>query len=195
MGYYKAKAEFTRATRAGIIHGHPEHSDPRGRVFELDDTIAQGLVSEGLLVKTSRKNYHETIEGGESDAGQAMVDQVGGKRARVSARLTDAALAQEAAFRKVDISKAKNRGEVIKLINAAETSSAPDEAEGTDNAFSRTGRETADSTLHSRRASPQNDVNESGTVDAEAPALTGGEATEIDADEEAPAGGGNPEGK
>lgn len=188
MGYFKAAKQFTRASRAGIIVGDPKHADARGRFFSMDDAVAAPLVQEGLLEKISAAAYHKGVGDEESDAGQAMVDQVSGKRAKVSARMTDEALAEEAALRKVDISGAKNRHEVIKLINAKETSSAPEDADGTDNAWSRTGRDTADSTLHSRRASPQNDVNDSGTIDT---ARAGTTAIEEIADEEAaPTGGG-----
>lgn len=193
MGYFKALKQFTRASRAGIIVGDPDHRDPRARYLELDDTFAQGLVTEGLIEKTSRGTFHKHMEEAESDAGQALVDQVAGKRPRVSARQTDQALAEEAAIRGVDISKAKNRGEVIKLINAADTSSAPEEAEGTDNAFSRGSRETAESTLHSRRASPQNAVGDSGTVDVDMPAAPATGEAEVAPGEEAPTGGGGGE--
>lgn len=186
MGYYKAKAEFTRASRAGLIVGNPKHADVRARFLSMDEAIAQPLLNEGLIGKVSRSEYHKGIEGAESDAGEALVDQVGGKRAKVSARMTDEALAEEARIRGVDISKAKDRSEVIKAINAKETSSAPDEVDGTDNAFSRTGRETAESTLHSRRASPQNDVSGNGTVDHAAP----GAAVDLEDEEAAPSGGG-----
>lgn len=195
MGYYKANKVFTRATRAGMIVGNPEHKDPRGRYLQLDDATARPLLAEKLISRTTADTYHKHVDG-EVDGGQVLVDQVAGKRPRVSARWTDAALAKEAALRDVDISKAKDRKEVIKLINKVEISSAPDEVGGTDNAFSRTGRETAETTRHSRRASPQNDVGDNGTVDTELPGAAPAAEEEIsDESDEAPSGGGSSEGK
>jgi hypothetical protein len=192
VSYFKAKAFFTRSSPAGIIHGDPNHKDPRGRFLELSDAVAAPLLQAGLIEKTSRSAYHKGIEGQEVDGGDVIVAQVGGKRPPVSARWSNEALAHEAALRGVDASKHTKRGDLIKAINAKDTSSAPEEVDGTDNAFSRTGRESAESTRHSRRASPQNDVNASGTVDTEALAPA---TEEIADEEEAPTGGGASETK
>jgi hypothetical protein len=187
VGYYKAKVQFTEATPRGMIVGHPEHQNPRGRFFKLDDVTAGPLVVDGKIAKITRAAYEKGIEGGEVDGGDVLVHQVSGQRPPVSARWTNDALAAEAALRGVDISKAENRAAVIRLINAKETSSAPDEVEGTDNAWSQSGRETAESTRHSRRASPQNPVGASGSVDtAISPA-----APDVEPEEEAPTGGGS----
>lgn len=189
MAYYKAAIAFTHATVSGMIVGDPEHPDPRGRVFSLNDDVAGPMVSAGLIKKSSKAEYDKAHGHTESDAGEARVAQTAGKRPNVSARMTNDALAREAAIRGVDVSKAKNRSEVIHLINSKETSSAADEVEGTDNAWSRSSGDTNESTLHDRVSSPQNNVGDNGTVNTALPATAVAEEALTADEDEAPSGG------
>lgn len=194
--WIRAKKQFTRRVGLQTVVGHPKHPDPRGRVAEVEEGEAlNNLISRGEAERITRQEYQKELDAGSLEPMQAAVDQVGGKAPRASITMSDGQLNALAAQRGIDISKAKSRSEVVKLINAKDVDVSADE---TRNAFSRTSGDTRDTTLHPQRTGTQADVTDQGTSDRLGFSTTGvstpgaeGSAEGIaDEGDAAPAGGG-----
>lgn len=184
--YLETVAPFTRRIGDNLVVGHPKHRDPRGRFHEVDEgPAAAALIASGKVKPTTRQKFLDAVGELDADAGQVRIDQLAGKRGNVSITMSNEALAREAQERGVDISKAKSRNDVVKLINGHKTD-VSSEAEA-ELPTQTAGRDTADTTNHPVVSSPQNAIP---VVIGAGQAVQGGaEEGVVDADDEAPAGG------
>lgn len=155
--WIKAKGPFTAHLGGAMVVGHPQHPEARGRFAEVDDGAdVTRLIADGHAAKITEEEYRKGIaEDDRPEAGASRLAQLTNEPIKVSPTMSNEFLHAEADKRGIDISAAKNRGEIVKLINGAKVDE-PIKPEGVfDNANSRLAGLTADTTSHPQNSSPQ----------------------------------------
>lgn len=155
--WIKAKSAFNRQIGNSTVVGHPDHPHANGRFAEVEDGHAvDDLVNDGHAERISEEAYRKGISAGTlPDAGEVRQAQLSGDAIKVNPTMSNAFLRQEADKRGVDISGAKDRAAVVKLINAGKPDESGATDEGLDNANSRLSGLTADTTSHPHTSTPQ----------------------------------------
>jgi hypothetical protein len=195
--YFQVAKPFTRRIGVNMVVGHPGHRDIRGRYFEADDgdPVAVELEGRGFAKSISKTAYRKALDEGEvADAGETRQAQLRGDYPRASITWSDARLQREARRRGVNVSKAKNRGEIVKLLNDGDLEGGLKAAEEPRNPLAETAGDTNDTTNHPANSSPQNDVGANGSIQTDlvrsgSGMVTEGEDVEVAAEEQAPTGG------
>lgn len=190
--YIKATKQFTRRIGRQTVVGHPKHPDIRGRYAEVDEGQAlNDLVSSGSAERISKAAYLKAMAGAEDvSTGENLTRALAGKAPKASPTMSDGQLHAMAADRGVNISKAKDRTEIIKLINAKKVDVGAESIP--DNAWSQTAGDTRDTTAHPQRSGIHADVTQEGMTDRMSTSqdglITTGEESLVDDDDAAPTG-------
>lgn len=173
--FFRVEREFTKTVNRQMVVGHPKHRDPRGRVLTLDESAeVDGLIDAGRIKEISEKEYRKELGGERQDAGEARVSKAATGTQKLSATASDLQVRHVADELQVDVSKAKNRNERIKLVNAQIDKNASEEVSGDDT---------------ESRASRVATLTENSTLQPPAPAVLGAEPI-VAAEDAAPTGEG-----